>query len=684
MSRGAVVIRINGDATSFKNELKKVEGETKVVSQSLAKVAAASTVGFGLLTAAIGASVVEFREGLKVSKAVEQTIKSTGGAAGVTAQDVDKLSLALQKVTNFGDETISTAQGILLTFTNLKKNVFPQVTELALDMAEKFGSAESAAEFLGKALNNPVKGMAALAKQGILFNTEQERTIRTLVETGRVAEAQAILLERLQSRFGGQARAAADPFVQLKEVLGDIVQVIGSVFNPVLEKMAIAMKSVAFYLLEVNPTLIKLGAYVIGATTAVLGLTAAVTIGIGVYLKATAIWAAYSASVGIAATASNVLALAIVGVGNAIRFLTGPIGIAVTVIAGLAAAVYAYSDQIVAFFAGLKASVTALLNDITNLTNPLKTIIDGVLAFDRERIEEGFNNLRDAWRQGGVSAALAFKEGYDQSIMESQLARPESPEAEFDKTASALNEAQTEYEIAADSAKKKLDLERQYREELQAIKDESDQLELEKEGFMNVERARLDLDEKKRRLQDQAKYGKFYADQAAFWRKEEVKGTTELFGELSTLTRSKNRELFAIGKAAAYANAVVHTAEGVTRALGAYIYPLNIALAAAVAAAGAVQIATISGTTLQAKEGFSGSGSIFGESMVSTFTPREIVVPERFSEGIKRGEFALTSSREQAQAQSQEVVVHVSMTDDAAEILEVKQIERRKLGISNG
>lgn len=688
MTRSNVLIKINGDAANFSSELKKVEKETKDVGQNLGKIAAVSSVGFGVLTAAIGATVNEYREGLKVSKSVEQTIKATGGAAGVTAADVDKLSLALQKVTNFGDETISSAQGMLLTFTNLKANVFPQVTELALDMANKFGGAEVAAEFLGKALNNPIRGMSLLAKSGEIFTAEQKKVVENLVHTGQVAEAQAILIERLQSRYGGQARAAADPFIQLREVMGDIAQYIGGVFYPAVSVMVTGLKNVAFYLLEVNPLLLKIAAYTIGATTAILGLTAAFTAGALVYLKVTSIWTAYAASAGIAATASGALAGAMTLLGRAVTVATGPIGIVTVVLGSMALAIYKNFDEFKAFFTGLIAAFQSFGKDLSAMGASISTLLSGIFSLDREKIAEGLAAVNDAFKQGGDNAAKAYAEAYNASLAESKLARAEEEsQASIDPTANQAGiqeQADYEYEVEKEKKEKKLDLEKQYQEELAKIHQESAQIEQNAEAFKAVELARIDLDEKKRKLSDEAKYGKAHAEIKAFWRTKEAQGTDELFSTLSTLTRSKNKELFMLGKAAAYGHAVINVAQGVTRTLAEYPFPLNAALATAVSLAGAVQIATISGQTLNAAKGYSGSGSPFGESFVSTFTPREIVIPERFSEGIKKGEFSLSSSKDSQMAAAGEVTVHIALAEDAVDVLEVQRIERNKIGIGVG
>jgi hypothetical protein len=94
--------------------------------------------------------------------------------------------------------------------------------------------------------------------------------------------------------------------------------------------------------------------------------------------------------------------------------------------------------------------------------------------------------------------------------------------------------------------------------------------------------------------------------------------TRTVIGALEAATAGAakhNKAMFAIHKAAAIANAVVSTAEGVTRALGAYPPPINFTLAGLVAAAGAVQIAAIARS--QFGSGSSGGGATVGGSIPS-------------------------------------------------------------------
>lgn len=81
-----------------------------------------------------------------------------------------------------------------------------------------------------------------------------------------------------------------------------------------------------------------------------------------------------------------------------------------------------------------------------------------------------------------------------------------------------------------------------------------------------------------------------------------------MMGSMASLMNTKSREMFEIGKAAALAQAICDTAAAVVKAYKDTPGPpwVGAAMAAAVAVAGAVQIATIAGTS------FGGGGSVSG------------------------------------------------------------------------
>jgi len=187
-------------------------------------------------------SLSEAREAQKVGALTTQVIKSTGSAAQVTAKQVGDLSGAIGLKTGIDDEAIQSGANLLLTFKNIKNeagagnDIFSQTTQIMTDMATAMGNEpKSAAIQLGKALNDPIKGIAALARVGVTFDDQQQKQIKTLVESGKTMEAQKLILGELKSEFGGAAAAQATMGDKVSVAWGNIQEKLGTVLLPLLD-----------------------------------------------------------------------------------------------------------------------------------------------------------------------------------------------------------------------------------------------------------------------------------------------------------------------------------------------------------------------------------------------------------------------------------------------------------------
>ena len=249
-----LVVKITTDAAGFVNGVEEVKRNAGMLERGMTGLAA---IGGGILTAGFAAaaagavalggflyeSVQEAMAAEKVQAQLNAVLQSTGGAAGVTADMVNKLAGELQNLTPYGDDAIVSAQNMLLTFTNIGKDVFPDATKTVLDMSTALGQdLQTSAMQLGKALNDPINGITALRRVGVTFTDDQEAMIKKMVESGDVMGAQKIILEELQKEFGGSAEAAGKTFAGqleiLKNNLGDIKESIGGALLPVLRELA--------------------------------------------------------------------------------------------------------------------------------------------------------------------------------------------------------------------------------------------------------------------------------------------------------------------------------------------------------------------------------------------------------------------------------------------------------------
>jgi hypothetical protein len=195
--------------------------------------------------------VADARESNKIARITAQAIKSTGGAANVTAGQVGKLAEAISNKTGKDDEAIQSGQNLLLTFTNIRNetgkgnDIFNQASQAIVDMTAALNNGEVSSSGLkassiqlGKALNDPIKGVTALRKVGVSFTEQQTKQIKKLVESGRTLDAQKIILRELGKEFGGAAAASTDPMEKLRVIVGNLGEKIGNVLLPFLTTAA--------------------------------------------------------------------------------------------------------------------------------------------------------------------------------------------------------------------------------------------------------------------------------------------------------------------------------------------------------------------------------------------------------------------------------------------------------------
>ena len=169
-------------------------------------------------------------------------IESTGGIAGVTADMANRLATELQNVTRFEDDAVLGAESILLTFTNIGREVFPDAMWAAADLSQALGTdLQSSVMMLGKALNDPLSGITALKRAGVQLTDQQEAMIKKMIEAGDTMGAQKIILQELETQVGGSAKAYGETLAGKLEIfnntLGDVKETIGNALIPALSTL---------------------------------------------------------------------------------------------------------------------------------------------------------------------------------------------------------------------------------------------------------------------------------------------------------------------------------------------------------------------------------------------------------------------------------------------------------------
>lgn len=240
----ALTLKIAADAKQAQRELaglsKAADKHGTQTERAMSKVKG-SLLDLGGAVAGLFA-FNEFNEAQKVAAQTEAAIRSTGKAANVTADEVEDLSGALSEKAAVDDELIQSGANLLLTFTKVRNEVgegndiFNQATETALDLSVALGTdMTSASMMLGKALNDPIKGLTTLGRAGVQFTAQQKEQIRTLAETGDLLGAQKIILAELETQVGGSAEAQATGYDRAKVAAGNLAETVGGVLAPAVE-----------------------------------------------------------------------------------------------------------------------------------------------------------------------------------------------------------------------------------------------------------------------------------------------------------------------------------------------------------------------------------------------------------------------------------------------------------------
>lgn len=359
--------------------LGKVEGFQQAIA-SVKESAAGAMANVREAVRAVGLMVANYLKGAVTAAAngeknfadLQQTIKSTGGAAGYSAEQIKKMASDIGGATTFSAGQVMKGQNMLLTFTNIQGKVFEDATKSMLDLSQKMGTApEQTAIQLGKALNDPIKGVTALTEVGVTFTAQQKEQIKAMEATGNMAGAQRIILNELNKEFGGQATAAAQTYdgqmKQLSNTMGSIKATVGSALLP--------------YLLQIAKTLNEGARNVAAFVKENKNLVAGV-------LAVTAVLGTLIGGASLLQTIIGILGPAVTGIGSLIGGLNLPI---LAVIAAIALLTTAYVKN----FGGFKDFINSTIGNIISIIKKAVAFVKEVFLSIQLGFQEGKNGITD-------------------------------------------------------------------------------------------------------------------------------------------------------------------------------------------------------------------------------------------------------------------------------------------------
>ena len=187
-------------------------------------------------------------QGLQAENRIKNVVKTMGlfgDQSNEVADRLIKVADATELATGVDGDLIMTAQAKLATFKELAKTAgttggaFDRATQASLDMAAVFGGdASTYAVQLGKALEDPEKGLASLKRTGALTAKQIKEISAEFAQTGNRAKAFDQVLKAIETQVGGSASATASGMAKIKVSIGQMLEEIGKPMSEVFSKFA--------------------------------------------------------------------------------------------------------------------------------------------------------------------------------------------------------------------------------------------------------------------------------------------------------------------------------------------------------------------------------------------------------------------------------------------------------------
>lgn len=210
--------------------------------------------------------VQEAQRADKTFAMLDQTLQSMG--RNIPTQDLVDMANELEHLTGIESEAIQDGQRLFATFGNITDQMVMDLTPALADLAAQFtgGNMEAAAKMLGKALDNPIKGLTAMSRVGVTFTDQQRVMITGMMEAGKVAEAQGVIMEALTPQIDGAAEASQTAGKRFSNAWGEIREATSRVLLPIIAT-ATEIFSKLFIEMAKYPWLLKIIALAIGVLT---------------------------------------------------------------------------------------------------------------------------------------------------------------------------------------------------------------------------------------------------------------------------------------------------------------------------------------------------------------------------------------------------------------------------------
>ncbi|QUE26056.1 tape measure protein [Microbacterium phage SanaSana] len=203
--QGTLAKELNPAAEKAGEEAGKKSGSKFGAGMKVAMAAASAAIVAGVVKV-FDTGLEELKFGEKISAQTDQLIKNTGFK--MKTSEIEDFTLALSKLSGVSEEELQQAGNSLIRFGDLSKENYQKAVASINDMAASGKDAAATGEMLGKALADPEKAATLLKRSGVLLNEEQKALITQFSEAGDKAAAQGVILDALETTYGGMAETA--------------------------------------------------------------------------------------------------------------------------------------------------------------------------------------------------------------------------------------------------------------------------------------------------------------------------------------------------------------------------------------------------------------------------------------------------------------------------------------------
>ena len=259
-----LMVRAGADFSAITTQSKKASASMKSMGNAAASAGSMMRKAFGalglvaairMIASAAKDAAEAYKEDAIAEAKLAQTMKNTMRASSEEIKAIKDLCSAQQELGVIGDDVTMAGAQQLATFTRQSatlKKLIPSMNDM---IAAQYGfeasqeSAASVAKMLGKAMNGQT---TSLAKLGFQFTDAQKK----IMQYGTEEQRAATLADVVSAHVGGMNAALANTPVgrmqqlrntmsDIKESFGQAVTTIGTVFLPLLNRVASMLASIA-------------------------------------------------------------------------------------------------------------------------------------------------------------------------------------------------------------------------------------------------------------------------------------------------------------------------------------------------------------------------------------------------------------------------------------------------------